>query len=266
MTHLLEVSSATFRYGEERPAAVDAVTTSLAEGQLIALLGPNGAGKSTLMKMLARVLDPTAGEITFQRRNLREWNSREYARSVGYLPQQTEMTFPMRAIDVVVSGRAPFLGRFEWGSSSDYERARQALAQCDAWHLADRDVAAMSGGERKRVFLARVLVADPRIILLDEPLSALDVSHTQQFTALLRDIVDHRGATVAFISHDMNWSAAYSDRMLVMSAGRLVLDASPREVMRPEVMKEFFGFDARAVASDGYEGSWIVPRVDRHKA
>lgn len=265
MSGLLVVNAASFRYGDRARPAVDAVSTSFAQGQLVAILGPNGAGKSTLMKMLARVLDPTSGGIVFDGRDLEQWSARDYARNVGYLPQETEMAFPMCAIDVVVAGRAPFLGRFEWESTRDYERAREALAQCDASHLAERDVTAMSGGERKRVFLARVLAGEPRLVLLDEPLSSLDVAHTQQFTALLREVVDSRSTTVAFISHDVNWSAAYSDRMLVMSEGRLALDASPREVMRPEVMKEFFGFDAQALATEGHDAAWIVPRVERHK-
>ncbi len=111
----------------------------------------------------------------------------------------------------------------------------------------------MSGGERKRVFLARVLAGTPKLILLDEPLAALDLSHVQQFSSLLRDVVDRTGCTVVFAAHDLNWAAARSDRMLVMQNGALALDATPAGVMRPEVMRELFGFEGKVV--DG----WIVP-------
>ena len=111
----------------------------------------------------------------------------------------------------------------------------------------------MSGGERKRVFLARVLAGTPKLILLDEPLSALDLSHVQQFSLLLREIVDRTGCTVIFAAHDLNWAAARSDRMLVMQNGALALDATPAEVMRPAIVREFFGFEGKVV--DG----WIVP-------
>lgn len=239
--------------------AVHGVSCRIGARELVALAGPNGSGKSTLLKLAARVLAPHAGNITFENKPLADWNGKEYARRVGYLPQDPDPTFPMRAIEVVVSGRAPFLGRFSWESASDYEAAEEALALCDATPLAQRYLDEMSGGERKRVFLARVLAGRPQMILLDEPLSALDVSHVQQFSALLRDVVDRTGATVVFASHDLNWAAAYSDRMLVMQRGALALDAAPSEVMRPERMRELFGFEGVAVQAGGRQ--WIVPNV-----
>ena len=254
---MLEVRRASFAY--DGVHAVREVTATFGRAQLVALTGPNGSGKSTLLKLLARVLAPQAGEIAFDGRVLREWPAKDYAKSVGYLPQEPDATFPMRAVDLVVSGRAPFLRRFEWERDSDYEEAEGALALCDAAFLAERYLDEMSGGERKRVFLARVLAARPIVILLDEPLASLDLSHVQQFSALLRDIVDRTGATVLYATHDLNWAAAYSDRMLVMERGTLALDASPREVMTPEVMRRFFGFDAAAVEVEGRR--WMVPRA-----
>ena len=248
---MLEIRGVSFSY--ETVAAVRDVTASIGNRQLIALTGPNGSGKSTLLKMLARVNAPAAGTVEFEGRNIREWAPKEYARRVAYLPQDPDPTFPMRALDVVVSGRAPFLGRFEWESAQDYEEAERALAMCDASNLADRYLDEMSGGERKRVFLARVLAARPELILLDEPLSSLDISHVQQFSNLLREIVSRTEATVVYATHELNWAAAYCDRMLVMQSGALAFDAAPSELMRPDVVRRLFGFEARVV-----EG-WLVP-------
>lgn len=247
----LDLRNVSFAYGGTH--ALRDVTVSFGANELVALAGPNGSGKSTLLKLAARVAHPSSGELSFDGRPLRDWPAKEYAKQVGYLPQDTEPAFPMRAIDVVVSGRAPFLGRFAWEGESDFAEARKALAMCDATHLAERYLDEMSGGERKRVFLARVLAGTPRVILLDEPLAALDVAHVQQFSKLLREIVDRTGSTVVFASHDLNWAAAYSDRMLVMRNGELALDAAPQDVMRPDVVGELFGFDARI--SNG----WLVP-------
>jgi iron complex transport system ATP-binding protein len=254
---MLEVRHVSYSYGDV--GAVRDVSVRIGDRQLVALTGPNGSGKSTLLKIIARVYTPNSGEVSFQQKPLPLWPAKAYARCVGYLPQDPDPGFPMRAIDVVVSGRAPYLGRFAWETERDWEEATRALALCDAEHLTDRYLDEMSGGERKRVFLARVLAGTPRLIVLDEPLAALDLSHVQQFSRLLRDVVDRTGCTVIFAAHDLNWAAAHSDRMLVMQNGALALDATPAEVMTPEVMGTLFGFTAATVMSGGR--AWVVPTV-----
>ncbi len=235
-------------YAYAGTSALTDVTLDVGERQLVALTGPNGSGKSTLIKLMARVLAPAAGTIELDGRQLREWPAKEYARQVAYLPQDPDPAFPMRA-----------LGRFAWESESDYAEAARALEMCDAAHLGERYLDEMSGGQRKRVFLARVLVGRPRLVLLDEPLAALDVSHVQQFSALLRDVVDRTGCSVVYASHDLNWAAAYADRMLVLQRGTLALDATPSQVMNSEVVKALFDFDADVVTRGGRP--WLVPLV-----
>jgi iron complex transport system ATP-binding protein len=254
---MLDLRNVSFSYAGAQ--AVDDVTASFEAKELVALTGPNGSGKSTLLKLLARIMQPHAGEIAFDGKRLRDWSARDYAKQVAYLPQDPDPVFSMRALDVVVSGRAPFLGRFAWERDNDYDEAAHALSLCDASHLGERYLDEMSGGERKRIFLARVLAGRPRLILLDEPLSALDVSHVQQFSSLLRDIVARTGVTVIYATHDLNWAAAYSDRMLVMQRGALARDAAPDEVMQPDAIRELFGFDAESVRTGGR--AWLVPRV-----
>jgi ABC-type cobalamin/Fe3+-siderophores transport system ATPase subunit len=254
---MLSVSQARFAYGDR--IALRDVSIEIGETALIALAGPNGSGKSTLLKLMARVVAPQNGDVRFLGKSLREWNARLYAQQTGYLPQEPDSSFPMRALDVVVSGRAPFLTRFGFETDDDYREATNALALCDASHLGERYLDEMSGGERKRVFLARVLAGRPKLILLDEPLSALDVAHTQQFSKLLRDIVDRTLATVVFASHDLNWAAAYSDRIVVMDDGAIAADLPPRELMKPDVVRRLFGFEAEAVSVNGRP--WLVPRT-----
>jgi ABC-type cobalamin/Fe3+-siderophores transport system ATPase subunit len=254
---MLDVRGVSYAYPDA--PAVREVAFTVGERQLVALTGPNGSGKSTLLKLITRVLAPQHGSVHFENKAIAEWPAKEYAKRVGYLPQDPEPAFPMRALDVVVSGRAPYLGRFSWERAGDWDEAERALDLCDAAHLRDRYLDEMSGGERKRVFLARVLAGTPRLIVLDEPLAALDLSHVQQFSQLLRDVVDRTGCTVVFAAHDLNWAAAHADRMLVMQGGALALDAPPSAVMTAEVMRTLFGFDAETVASRGRV--WIVPRT-----
>src|ERR1051325_3129026 len=254
---MLELRNVSYSYADV--LAVNSVNLSVGDGELVAIAGPNGSGKSTLLKLIARVYAAQQGDVLFEDRRLPEWPAKQYARRVGYLPQDPDPAFPMRAIEVVVSGRAPYLGRFAFESDDDWDEASRALALCDATHLADRYLDEMSGGERKRVFLARVLAGTPRLLLLGEPFAALDISHVQQFSALLRDVVDRTGCTVLFAAHDLNWAAAQSDRMLVMQRGTLALDAPPAEVLRAEVMKAMFGFDAETVMAGGR--AWVVPKT-----
>ena len=256
---MLSIANAHFAYDDR--VALDDVSLEVGETSLVALAGPNGSGKSTLLTLMARVASPSRGDVRFLGKSLSEWNAKQYAQQIGYLPQELDTAFPMRAIEVVVSGRAPFLSRFGFETAADYAEAGKALEMCDATYLQDRYLDEMSGGERKRVFLARVLAGHPKLILLDEPLSALDVAHTQQFSRLLRDIVDRTRATVVFASHDLNWAAAYSDRIVVMEQGSIAADMPPADLMRPEVIERLFGFKARTVSVNGK--SWLVPTVQQ---
>lgn len=246
-----------YRYPGAAGRAVREVTFEVGGGTLVAVVGPNGSGKSTLMKILARVIEPSGGVVRFEGAPLGEWDRRAYARRVGYLPQTAQAGFPTRALDVVLSGRAPFLRRFEWESDEDLRRARRALDECDAATLAERAMDQMSGGERKRVELARVLAGEPELVLLDEPLSSLDPAHVQRLAALLRSLVDGTGRTVMLVSHDLNWSAAVADRMIVMSEGRVVADGGPNEVLDRGILSSAFGIDARIVEHEGRR--WILP-------
>jgi iron complex transport system ATP-binding protein len=252
---MLEWRNVSFAYDAQ--VAVRDVSLRAEAGHLIALTGQNGSGKSTLLKLAARVISARSGDVIFDNRSLREWDRRGYARQVAYLPQEPETAFPMRALDVVVSGRAPYLGRFSWEAEADFTVAREALAMCDAAHLADRYLDEMSGGERKRVFLARVLAGKPKLILLDEPLSALDIAHVQQFSRLMRQVVDSTGATVIFASHDLNWAAAYSDRIVVMKRGEVAADGAPSSLLSADLVRDLFGFDARVVNEAGR--NWLLP-------
>jgi iron complex transport system ATP-binding protein len=255
---MLSVDRVSYRY-DGASAAVGEASFAAPGGSLIALTGPNGSGKSTLLKLIARVMAPQEGDIAVDGRSLRQWPARQFAQVTGYLPQEPDVSFPMPAIDIVVSGRAPYLTRFGWEGEADYAIAAEALEMCDASHLAERYLDEMSGGERKRVFLARVLAGRPKLVLLDEPLAALDIAHVQQFSRLLRQIVERTGSTVIFAAHDLNWAAAYSDRVIVMRGGRIAADVPPAEIMKPDLVRELFGFEALTVTAGGR--SWIVPAL-----
>jgi iron complex transport system ATP-binding protein len=240
-------------------AALRAVTLQSEKPELLTIIGPNGSGKSTLLKVIARILRPQRGVVQLDGRNHLDWSPREYARRVGYLPQELELPFRMRAIDVVLSGRAPYLGRFRWEDEADLEVAVAALRASDAEQLRDRYLDEMSGGEKKRVFLARVLAGEPGMILLDEPLASLDIGHVRSLAAVMRQQVAD-GKSVIFVAHDFNWAAAVSDRVAVMHRGELVACGPPRQVLEPQLLRDVFEIEAEIVESSDGVG-WIVPSL-----
>jgi ABC-type cobalamin/Fe3+-siderophores transport system ATPase subunit len=238
------------------------ISLEVEPGQVVCIIGPNGAGKSTLLKLMAGILTPASGEVRIEGRSLADWGPRELARRIGYLPQESDTSFPMTALDVVLSGRASYLSRFRWEGADELKRSREALALCDAAGLEARPVDEMSGGERKRVFLARVFVAEPRVLLLDEPFAALDAAHIGQIGSIVREQSRSRGTATLLVAHDFNWAAAVSDRMVALSAGRLVAEGPPAAVLRPEVLKRCFGVEGELIESAAGR-RWFVPRFDR---
>lgn len=254
----VRVAGLSYRYPNGSDALRD-VSFAMEAPELLTVVGPNGSGKSTLLKLLARILEPTSGTIEVGARALREWPAREFAKTIGYLAQNIELPFPMRAIDVVLSGRAAYVSRFRWESEADIAAASDALSKCDAAGLAQRSVNEMSGGEKKRVFLARVLSADPHLILLDEPLASLDIAHARDLAAIMRAEVA-RGRSIIFVAHDFNWAAAVSDRVAVMSRGRLVGLGPPRDVLTPALLRDVFDIETEIL--EGRRGvGWIVPAL-----
>ncbi|MEI9972215.1 MAG: ABC transporter ATP-binding protein [Ignavibacteriota bacterium] len=159
---------------EDGARAIHGVSLSMAPATLTAVIGSNGSGKSTLIRLLAGLLRPTAGTILLDGKPLEAWQPRLRAREIAYMPQATGMVFPFRAIDVVLSGRTPHAPRFGFESDRDRAIAIESLEAAGAGHLAERQVTALSGGEKQMVILARALAQQPRMLLLDEPAAALE--------------------------------------------------------------------------------------------
>jgi iron complex transport system ATP-binding protein len=257
---LLSIDRVCYRY-PGAAVGVEEVSMEVARGELVSIVGPNGAGKSTLMRLVARIVEPDSGSLALDGRAYGSYPPREFARRVGYLSQTPEPAFPMRALDAVLAGRAPYLGRFSWESDADRAIALDALALCEAEALAGRFLDEMSGGERKRVLLARVLATDPDLIVLDEPLASLDVAHVRSVMELLRRVVDLTGKSALVVSHELNWAAAYSDRVAVLAGGRLVADAPPALALQEDVIGRHFGFACETVSGRDGTVRWIVPRI-----
>jgi iron complex transport system ATP-binding protein len=213
------------------------VSAILQPGQITAICGPNGAGKSTLLSALAGLLPPTAGEVLLDGAELAAAHPRERARAIGYLPQTGEVAW-----DVAVTGLVA-LGRLPHGDRGEAAIAR-ALAACDLEALAYRSVSTLSGGERARALLARVLAGKPRWILADEPLAALDLAHQLALLRVLRAEAD-RGTGVVMVLHDLALAMNHADRVIVLDQGCTKADSAPEEALSLAVIREVWGVEAR---------------------
>jgi iron complex transport system ATP-binding protein len=233
-------------YGSTK--ALMGLDTTIEAGRILVLLGENGSGKSTFLKIVARIIEPTAGTLALEGRPLSELPRRETARRIAYVPQSVDLVFPIRCEDLVLQGRAPYGRGFSSDSEEDRRRARQAMAACDVAELSDRDASALSGGEKRRVFLARALAQQASIWLLDEPTAGLDPRHRLRFLELLQRVHRDRGTTVVFVTHDIELAAELADEVLLLSRGRALVQGPPDSALTAGSLEAAFGarFEARA--------------------
>ncbi|WP_084076908.1 heme ABC transporter ATP-binding protein [Demequina sp. NBRC 110057] len=229
------------------------VSLDVAHGEVVALVGPNGAGKSTLLGVLAGDRAPSAGVAAFDGRDIADWSPGDLSRRRAVLTQDNQVAFPFRVREVVEMGRAPWQGRAE--QDADDEAVDQALATCDVAHLADRTFTSLSGGERARVSLARVLAQRTAAVLLDEPTAALDLKHQEDVLRVARGLA-RDGVAVAVVLHDLSLAAAYADRIAVMRRGSVAAVGAPAEVLTAALVEDVYGVPVHVL--DGPDGTPLV--------
>jgi iron complex transport system ATP-binding protein len=225
---------------------VDGVTLEPAAGETIGLLGPNGSGKSSLLRLLAGLDRPTGGVVRLGDADLRSVRRRDLARSLAVVTQESATEVAIRVRDVVALGRIPHRGAFGPDHHADTLAIDAALAQTGLTDKADRLWHELSGGERQRVQIARALSQEPSHLLLDEPTNHLDIRHQLEVLGL----VAHLPVTAVVALHDLNLAAMFCDRLVVLSAGRVVAAGTPVEVLTPELIADVYGVRADVVGDD----------------
>ncbi len=221
---------------------------------LITLAGPNGAGKSTLLGILAGLRAPYKGSLKYAGRELRNCPRAEFASNVAYVPQSVRIEFPFTAGEVVLMGRTPRTGGW-FESEHDRTAADQAMSITDCLALKERDFRALSGGERQRVVLAAALAQEPKVLLLDEPATHLDLKHQLALYRLLARL--GKTMLVVAVTHDLNLALQFSDRVMMMEDGQIAGDGVPAEVLNPTSIEAVFG--VRAVFQLTPQGrAWMV--------
>jgi iron complex transport system ATP-binding protein len=229
VTPLVEVRGVSFGYGGSFRLA--GVSFEVGEREILGVIGPNASGKTTLLRLLSKVHEPEQGEIRLAGAPLRRLGRFALARQVAVVPQELAPAFPVTVEELALMGRHPHSeGRFFEGPQ-DLARARQAMALAGVLDLAAQPFDALSGGERQRAVLARALAQEPRLLLLDEPTSHLDLRHQREIVGLLRRLNRDRGTTIILVSHDLNLAGEVADRLLLIAGGRVVKSGVPADVL-----------------------------------
>ena len=235
------------------------VDLEIEPGSFTALVGANGSGKSTLLSTLARILPAQGGRVLLDDTDVRGMQRKAFARIVGMLQQHPSAPEGLTAAELVARGRYPHRGLFGGFGAADAEAVDMALAATGMTELADQPIGELSGGQRQRVWIGMALAQQPRILMLDEPTSFLDLTHQLEVLELLKDR-QRAGTTIVAVLHDLTLAARFADTVVVMTDGAIVRQGTPSEVLTPETLREAFGLDAIVIDDPLTHTPLVVPR------
>jgi len=239
----LKIDNVEFAYSSV--PVLNNISLDLEGPKFVSILGPNGVGKSTLIHCINKILSPSSGTVLIDGKDVKGISIKEMAKRVGYVPYSASDTFPLTVVDTVLMGRHP---HSKWGSlDSDLDIVYDTLKMLGISHLAMRPFNELSAGQHQKVMLARGLVQEPKILLLDEPTSNLDVRHQLDVTKMLKRLSDEKQILIIMISHDINIAAKFADEIILMHQGRIYDAGQPREVITEENLRAVYGVTSRVI-------------------
>jgi len=243
----LRIKDLTFSYPSR--AILDGITIEIEPSEFFGVLGPNGTGKTTLIKCIDTILKPYGGCIMLDGKEVREFDKRELARRIGYVPQSAPKGFPTTVFDTILLGRRPYIG---WKvTERDIDKVLEIVELLRIEELSLRPFDELSGGERQKVLIARALAQDPEVLLLDEPTSNLDIKHQLEVMEVIKRITKDHGILAIMAIHDLNLASRYADRVAMMYRGRIEAVGPPEEVLTPENIRSVYGVEVEVVNTNG---------------
>ncbi len=238
---ILKIEGVSFRYDAEW--ILKDISLTIGRGELWGILGPNGSGKTTLLNLIDGIISPQKGAIKVEGIAVGKIQRRNLAKLIAVVPQETAWIFPLTVEEVVLMGRTPHLGRCEFESKQDFDVARSAMEATDVLGFSSRLIQSLSGGERQRVLIARALAQQPKMLLLDEPTSSLDIAHQIRIFELLRRLSEESGLTVLAATHDMNLASLYCNRIALLHKGDFYSNGTPEEALTQKSIRDVYGVD-----------------------
>jgi len=227
MSELLEVQEITCGYTDT--PVLKSVSFDVNPGEFVGIVGPNGSGKTTLLRAISGLLKPGSGVIQVNRNDISRVRRRDMAKQIAFVPQLMEPTSGFSVEDMVLLGRTPYVDRFAFEDEKDYKIARWAIEQLKIDDLQERDVSSLSGGEFQRVAIARALAQQPKLLLLDEPTSHLDLRFQMKILRIIRRLRENRSIIATF--HDLNLAARFCKKVILLKKGEVVAEGKPEDVL-----------------------------------
>ena len=240
---------------------LDDVSLHIARGERVALVGPNGAGKSSLLRVITGQLPTAHGTVHMAGTDITRLCPRRRARLLAVVPQEIASDIPFTAHDFVLLGRTASLPRFSGPAAEDLAAVHEAMMLTETWHLRQRPLPAMSGGERQRLALAMALASQPEIILLDEPTSHLDLRHRAELMRLLTRLNRERQTTLLMVVHDLTLASQFFPRIILFGEGRKLADGTPSEVLRPDILEAAYDCPVSVIPLPGLAATCVLPRL-----
>jgi len=227
--------------GYNHTMVLNGITFQIMPGELVGLIGPNGSGKSTIIKALSRVIPPRSGRILVADQDISRIPRRDLARILGVVPQMPLLPSAFTAFEIVLMGRNPHLGLFQYEGTEELDITWRAMQRTGTEALAERRIGELSGGEIQCLLIARVLAQETKAILLDEPTANLDIGRQVEILSLIKSLCLESNLTVLAAIHDLNLAAQYCNRLLLINDGRLHAEGTPGEVITAENIREVYG-------------------------
>lgn len=249
--------------GYDEKVIVNDVSLEIPKGKISVIIGSNGSGKSTMLKTFSRLLKPKHGQVALEDVNILEWNTKKLARKLGLLPQSPVVPEGIRVTELVSRGRFPYRKFMQNMTSDDFRAVQEAMDTMGVSHLGDHSVDELSGGQRQRVWIALALAQETDILLLDEPITYLDIAYQVEILDLLTDLNQKKGTTICMVLHDINLSIRYADYIFAMKNGRLIEQGEPQKVVTPSLLKEVFGIESTVMTDPVSKMPLIIP-IGRH--
>jgi iron complex transport system ATP-binding protein len=254
---MLEVNKVDFYYESGR--ILDNVDFNVKNGELLGLIGPNGSGKTTLLRIISKILKPKIGVVLLDGKDIVGFGNKELAREMGVVPQNASMDFDFSVLEVVLMGRNPHMGRLEMEKEEDIEIAMECMELTNCAHLAERPITELSGGERQMATIARALTQQPKVLLLDEPTSHLDIKYQIEIMDLIKDLAIKSDKIIISVIHDLNLAAQYCDRLILLEGGKIVSIGEVEDVLTQENIKRTFNVDILVRRHPMTNSYYIVP-------